>query len=208
LRPGDRERGQLLACQAALIRIQRGLEMYAREHDKQFPPDWTALEPYLQALDPEHPRQLCPVARQETYKAGYQVSADFKSCTVVCQGQNHPGVPSDHPRWSSQQGLQERYDRVKGTDDDKCGIPETFEGAALIYRYKLVFDETTELTSIAVTGAAFNGGALRVLDESMNVLGTAYNFGGNTFQPFFEVMMQSPLIIIDKNTCCNMHCIT
>ncbi|MFT3894964.1 MAG: CSLREA domain-containing protein [Anaerolineales bacterium] len=70
----------------------------------------------------------------------------------------------------------------QGTDEDKCGVPETFQDVPLIYRYKLTFSEPTALTSIAVSGAAFNGSILRVLDEDRNVLGTAYNYGGNTFQ--------------------------
>ncbi len=108
LRPGARERGHLLACQTALIRLQRCLETYAREHEGHFPPDWEALQPYIQALDPEHPRQLCPAAGTPTYRRGYQVSPDQRSCTVVCRGQNHPGVPADFPRWSTREGLQER----------------------------------------------------------------------------------------------------
>ena len=59
-------------------------------------------------LDPEHPQELCPAARAETYRSGYEVTSDRSRCTVVCKGQNHPGVPADFPRWSSQEGLQER----------------------------------------------------------------------------------------------------
>jgi hypothetical protein len=108
LKPGARESGQLLACQATLIRIQRGIEMYAREHDKKYPPHWSDLEPYLQALDPEHPREICSAAGRETYRLGYRCAPDQSACTVVCTGQNHPGVPPDFPRWSSQEGLRER----------------------------------------------------------------------------------------------------
>lgn len=108
LKPGARESGQLLACQATLIRIQRCLEMYAREHEKQFPATWTDLEPYIQALDPEHVRERCAATGQETYRAGYTVSPDRLRCTVVCKGKNHPAAPEDFPRWSSEHGLQER----------------------------------------------------------------------------------------------------
>lgn len=108
LKPGAREQGQLLACQTTLIRIQRSLEMYAREHDGRFPPHWSDVEPYLQAMDPEHPVERCPASGQETYRRGYEVSSDQLRCTVVCRGKNHPNAPEDFPRWSSQGGLQER----------------------------------------------------------------------------------------------------
>lgn len=70
----------------------------------------------------------------------------------------------------------------KGTNE--CSSPEMLGAASLIYRYRLEFAEDTPLTSIAVSGAAFNGpdSVLRVLDEGMNVLGTLNTFGGNSFQ--------------------------
>ena len=66
------------------------------------------------------------------------------------------------------------------------GSRERIGSSELIYRYRLEFDEPTELDSINVSGAAFNGdGILRVLDENMNVLGTTHTFGGNSFQTHF-----------------------
>ncbi|HEY5671772.1 MAG TPA: CSLREA domain-containing protein, partial [Anaerolineales bacterium] len=64
---------------------------------------------------------------------------------------------------------------------DVCIGREMLGGASLIYRYKLEFAELTQLTSIAVSGANFNGpdNVLRVLDEHMNVLGIAPTFGQN-----------------------------
>jgi hypothetical protein len=72
----------------------------------------------------------------------------------------------------------------KGTD--QCGKPEIFGGASLIYRYRFEFTETTQLTSISVSGAAFNGpnSLLRVLDEDMNIVGSVNTFGGNSFNMF------------------------
>lgn len=88
----------------------------------------------------------------------------------------------------------------KGFDEDKCGIPETYEDVPLIYRYRLVFEEPTELASIAVTGAAFNGGILRVLDADMEPLGIAYTVGGNSFQTNYVVLdnVEGTVFYIDE----------
>jgi CSLREA domain-containing protein len=76
----------------------------------------------------------------------------------------------------------------KGTDE--CLGREKMGDASLIYRYKLEFAEVTQLTSVAVSGAAFNepDNVLRVLDENKNVIGMAGTFGGNSYQ--------SPYIIL------------
>ncbi len=73
----------------------------------------------------------------------------------------------------------------KGTSD--CPGSESLGVAKMIYRYKLEFAEVTQLTSVAVSGAAFNGpdNVLRVLDENMNVLGMTNTFGGNSFQTIY-----------------------
>jgi len=54
---------------------------------------------------------------------------------------------------------------------DECVSPETLgeEGPSLVYRYQLVFDESTVLTSVAVAGAAFNGGVLCWMKTEMNL---------------------------------------
>ncbi len=67
---------------------------------------------------------------------------------------------------------------------DACPDAEKLGDASLIYRYRIQFNEVTQLNSVAVTGAAFNGpdNVLRVLDESMNVLATMDTTGGNTFR--------------------------
>ena len=72
--------------------------------------------------------------------------------------------------------------QFQGTDE--CTNREMLGVSSLIYRYQLKFNEVTQLTSIAVSGAAFNGpdSVLRVLDENKNILGTMSTFGGNSFQ--------------------------
>jgi CSLREA domain-containing protein len=67
---------------------------------------------------------------------------------------------------------------------------EMLGAASLIYRYRLEFTEETQLTSIAVAGAAFNGpgSVLRVLDEDKNVLGSTDTFGGNFFTVHFVTL--------------------
>ena len=66
------------------------------------------------------------------------------------------------------------------------GSSETLNGASLIYRYKIEFPDVTTLTSVAVTGVAFNepNSILRVLDENRNVLATANTRGGNVLRTF------------------------
>jgi hypothetical protein len=65
-----------------------------------------------------------------------------------------------------------------------CGSPEKIGEASLIYRYKLEFGQEVQLTSVLVSGAAFNGpdSVLRVLDENMNVLGMTNTYGDNSFR--------------------------
>jgi CSLREA domain-containing protein len=88
----------------------------------------------------------------------------------------------------------------KGTDD--CKSPESLGEAEMIYRYKLVFDEVTQLTSMAVSGAAFNGpdNVLRVLDENMNVVGMTDTYGGNSFQTQYITMqaVEGKVFYIDE----------
>lgn len=67
-------------------------------------------------------------------------------------------------------------------DPNGCHATEVFGEASLIYRYKLDFGVVTPLTSIAVSGAAFNGpdSILRVLDENGEIAKSS-TFGGNSF---------------------------
>jgi len=73
---------------------------------------------------------------------------------------------------------------------DVGGSTEMLGAASLVYRYRLEFDQVAMLTSISVSGAAFNGPdrILRVLDENMNVLGTVATSGGNSFRTHTVVL--------------------
>jgi titin len=103
----------------------------------------------------------------------YTVSAMPETCPTYPAGEEIEGwvSESDDPLapWS---GISVLF---KGTDE----CPNEMLGeASLIYRYKLEFEEPTQLTSIVVSGGNFNGpdNTLRVLDEDMNVLGTTATF--------------------------------
>lgn len=96
LRPGAREQGQFLSCQSQLRKIRRALEV-CREKEGRYPMHFYQLEGYTTWLDPENPRPRCPAAVGHSYRAGYQVASDGLRCTVVCKGQNHPGVAPDTP---------------------------------------------------------------------------------------------------------------
>jgi hypothetical protein len=73
------------------------------------------------------------------------------------------------------------------------GSAETLNGAHLVYRYKLQFNQQTSLASVTVSGAAFNGpnNVLRVLDANSNVLATLSTSGGNSYQTFVLTVNQT-----------------
>jgi CSLREA domain-containing protein len=83
-----------------------------------------------------------------------------------------------------------------------CGSVEKYGEASLIYRYRLEFEEVTQLTSVAVSGAAFNGpnNVLRVLDEDENVLGMTDTYGGNSFQTIYLTLqgVEGKVFYIDE----------
>jgi hypothetical protein len=70
----------------------------------------------------------------------------------------------------------------QGTNE--CADREMHGAASLIYRYRLEFQEFVRLSSIVVSGAAFNGpdNILRVLDSNMSVLESIDTSGGNSFK--------------------------
>jgi hypothetical protein len=51
----------------------------------------------------------------------------------------------------------------------------------LIYRFELMFNQPVDISSIAVTGVAFNDDVLRLLDSNRNVLDSVTSFAGNNF---------------------------
>jgi CSLREA domain-containing protein len=109
----------------------------------------------------------------------YTLSVEF-ACPTYGAGTDIDGYisQSDDPLapWS---GSSVHF---KGTGE--CSSPEMLGEASLIYRYRLEFVENTQLTSVAVSGAAFNGpdNVLRVLDEGGEVVGMTNTYGGNSFQ--------------------------
>jgi CSLREA domain-containing protein len=88
----------------------------------------------------------------------------------------------------------------KGTNE--CGFSEKIGEASLIYRYRLEFEDVTQLISVAVSGAAFNGSdnVLRVLDKDMNVISMTYTFGGNSFQTVYLTLqdVEGEIFYIDE----------
>ena len=129
----------------------------------------------------------------------YQLTVMPETCTTYPTGTNFDGFISESEDalapWS---GTSVQF---KGTEQG-CADREMLGAASLIYRYKLEFAEVTQLTSISVFGAAFNGpdDVLRVLDENMNVLGMTYTFGGNSFQmPFVALQgVEGKVFYIDE----------
>ncbi len=57
-------------------------------------------------------------------------------------------------------------------------------GTGLIYRYRLNFDQTVEISSIIVHGAAWREDYITLLDENMDELVRVDTSGGNSFQTF------------------------
>ncbi len=112
----------------------------------------------------------------------YGVSVDL-ACPTYPPGTDFDGFvsASDDPLgpWS---GTSVTFKGWEG--EDGCPISESNGSAQLIYRYRIAFDDVTELESIAVTGAAFNGpdNILRVLDADRNELATAGTNGGNSYR--------------------------
>jgi hypothetical protein len=72
--------------------------------------------------------------------------------------------------------------QLRGTQQG--GSTETLNGAGLVYRYELDYDQPVFISSIVVQGAAFNGpnSVLRLLNAQHTVLDSTATFGGNTFQ--------------------------
>jgi hypothetical protein len=74
--------------------------------------------------------------------------------------------------------------QLRGTQQG--GSTETLNGAGLVYRYELDYDQAVTISSIVVQGAAFNGpnSILRLLNAQRTVLDSIATSGGNTFQTF------------------------
>lgn len=128
----------------------------------------------------------------------YRLIALEETCSIYPPGMDFEGFvsKSDDPLapWS---GTAVSF---RGTD--QCASYEKLGAASLIYRYRLEFDKVTKLTSIAVSGAAFNGpdSVLRVLDENKKVLGTVNTFGGNRFRTHVVILqgVKGKIFFIDE----------
>jgi hypothetical protein len=153
---------------------------------KTYPQNVAQVYPPTKTPPPTHPT-ITPPATTPTATA----SLAFGNYTLTLMEESCPTYPAEmhFEGWVSRSGdplapWSKISVHFKGTHE--CRRPEMIGGASLIYRYKLEFADTTQLASIAVSGAAFNGpnSLLRVLDEDMNILGSVNTFGGNTFHMF------------------------
>ncbi|MEW6279598.1 MAG: hypothetical protein AB1758_13300 [Candidatus Eremiobacterota bacterium] len=95
--------GNTTGCLNSLKTIGTALELYADEWNDGYPTALSALTPGYLAQVP-----ACPNARQDTYSATYQRSPTGDAFTVCCGGHHHrhAGLPPDHPRWTSREGLR------------------------------------------------------------------------------------------------------
>ncbi len=118
-----------------------------------------------------------------TITSGFTVTAEPGTAPTWDAGTDHDGFVSD----SADPTAPWFGGSVHFRGNGEGGGLETVDGVPLVYRYRLEFDQVTELKSIAVTGAAFSddGSQIRVLDENMTVLGTSDTWGGNSRQIFF-----------------------
>ena len=80
---------------------------------------------------------------------------------------------------------------------DVGGSTERLGDASLVYRYRLEFAQMATLTSVSVSGAAFNGSGqiLRALDEDMNIVGSVDTVGGNLCLTLSTLLMENALIL-------------
>lgn len=90
----------LSSCKSNLKVIGTCLEMYATdEPGGTYPANLAALTPNYFRTIPK-----CPEAGSDTYSASFKVS-DEGTARVYCQGNHHPAIPPDYPRWESKQDL-------------------------------------------------------------------------------------------------------
>jgi prepilin-type N-terminal cleavage/methylation domain-containing protein len=97
-----RWQGQMTACISNLKNVATGLEMYSTDNNFRYPSTLSVLVPnYLKAVP------SCPSAGADTYTAGYASVSNPDTYTIVCSGNNHPGLGQDvnYPQYSSLSGL-------------------------------------------------------------------------------------------------------
>lgn len=107
-----RARGMLTACKSNLKNIGIALDMYAQDHEWQYPVRVDQLTPkYLKSLP------VCPSVGRDTYSATYllsprpaptpaQTPGPQQDYTFRCAGGDHANT--SYPAYSSVQGLIER----------------------------------------------------------------------------------------------------
>jgi competence protein ComGC len=99
-----RSRGQLTACKSNLKNIGTALEMFATDHDGEFPATMVMLTPRYLRVVPE-----CPHASEDTYSPSYQRGE--RTYTFYCSGLHHKAAgitAANYPQYNSTQGLIER----------------------------------------------------------------------------------------------------
>ena len=106
-----RGQGQFTACKSNLKNIGTALEMWSVDYDGDFPEKLEELTPNYLRVIPE-----CPTAGVDTYSGSYTHTDGTKQdpssgkYEFFCRGHHHNdlGVPQDHPRYNSLEGLISR----------------------------------------------------------------------------------------------------